>query len=554
MGAITTAVSQNGMKYFLSTPSMIDTIKNCLAGQTINHDKISNLNIPVGLTTSIVDMEINMYNGTTSSVSVVWDNSAFTQSDNGKFSLGFTASFDVKYEKWHEEGTRLKTTTSIPVKTPFDQDCKDQFHFHVDLEYHIDLVLSISDGNFVFQVKKVTQQDIEESDIHIPDDSEISGIEDTSFLKDIRDNINKHFVDEIDFSSAVKSALNPKLASIPNSGHLTDNIIFFFAPDQIAFPKDGDGNYYTQSSVSGQVTYKGQPYPGELPSVPPMPDNIPDKHVHLNVTDYVFNGLFWGFYNDGLLELEVVKSMLADPQELNTNYYRDTFPPIYKFAPNCDMTVDVAAIQAPAQQNQAAYEITDTTIQNLTGKVPDDVLKTLAADMEGLIYIDIDDFNSDLNTYLGADNFKLYGNLIDIQAQTIASVVRHSMSFDVYALMPDSGGNTQKTFMFECNVSQTDYLNDYVLGNQADVQTLKFYFNLHDANATLVKSNVPGLTTQYDFNMLWSFIIRPEMAKTIQKMGDNGVPLPSVKGFLFENATVDLFEGYTSIASDINIG
>ncbi|BBB92574.1 MAG TPA: hypothetical protein PKA28_03900 [Methylomusa anaerophila] len=550
MGAITAAVSQKGMKYFFAT-IMADTIKNCLAGQTISHENIPNTGKIVG--TYIENINIDMDNGATSNVSVASNDNAFIQSDSGKFTMSFLASFDVSFEKWHEKG-RYCVPSNPPDVVSFDDDCRDKFHFHVgNLEYKIDLSLSVSKGNFVIDVTKVTQGTIQESNIHIPDDSEIAGIEGNSCVPGrFLSGINTHFVAGIDFANNIKNALNTNLATIPNSGHLTDKIVFFFAPDQIAFPKDGDGNYYTQSSVSGQVTYNGAAYPGQIPSVPPQPDNVPGKHIHFNATDYVFNGLFWGFYNDGRIKLEVVKNMLADPQELNTSYYKDTYPAIFKFAPNCDMVVDVAAIQAPTQQNQTAYEITDTTIQNLTSKVPADVLKTLTDDMKGGIYIGIDNFNSDLNTYLGADNFKLYGSLIDIQSQTVASVVSHSMSFDVYALMPDTGGNVQKTFMFEANVSQTDYLNQYVLGVQGNAQTVQFYFNLHDANATVVKSNVPGL--QDDFNNFWLFVIRPEMAKTIQKMGDTGVALPFVKGFLFENATVNLFEGYTSIASDIKIG
>ncbi|MCX7749035.1 MAG: hypothetical protein N2645_19420 [Clostridia bacterium] len=553
MGAITAAVSQKGAKYFLSD-IMLDTIKNCLEQQVIDHEKIPNTGKIMG--TYVENITVDMYNGKTSNVNVSFDDSGFVQSDNGQFSLQFNSSFDVKFDRWHEKGRYTVPDKDDPQTINFDDDCHDQFHFSVDsLPYHVNLVLSINGGNFVINVTGVTKGNIHDKDIHIPSDSEIAGIEDNSCVSDrFLDGINKHFVEGIDFTVAIKDALNSKLAFIPNSGHLTPDIIFEFAPDQIAFPKDGSGNNFTQGSVSGRVSYKGGFYPGQMPDTPPQPQNIPDKHIHFNAQDYVFNGLFWAFYSEGDLKMEVVPSMLADPEEMNTSYYKDTYPAIYKFAPNCPMVVDVEAIAAPTQQNQTAYEVTDATIQNLSGKVPADILHTLETDMKGEIYISLEDFESDLNAFLGADNYKLYGNLIVGQSHSVASIVTHTMKFDAYAYKPDASGNPQKTFMFEANVSQTDYLNQYVLGVRNNAQTLQFYFQLHSASAVLVKSDVPGLTKQDDFNSFWTFVIRPEMAKTIQKMGDEGVALPFIKGYLFQNATVNLFQGYTSIATDVKIG
>jgi hypothetical protein len=221
-----------------------------------------------------------------------------------------------------------------------------------------------------------------------------------------------------------------------------------------------------------------------------------------------------------------------------------TLPLANQYAP-----VIEAAFAVSGSCNQV-YWVTPGTngaLTTLVDQIPADVYNDLTG-LANVVYLDQASFSSDVQNAIGADAGQ-YSAQIQRLAQVNGAIATH----DVLAVFNVIRAG-QTIPCFTVHFKETDFQQNFHLGNAGYNQTVKFDFQLinSETSASLVSSNIPGINAS-DFPTIWNYILQPVYALEMQKMAHTGVPLPFMAGlkFLFDQATVAIQPGYADIHADI---
>jgi LBP / BPI / CETP family, C-terminal domain len=226
-------------------------------------------------------------------------------------------------------------------------------------------------------------------------------------------------LESIDFQSPIQNLLQNVFGTIPASGRLTPDIVFGFnqGDSALAFP-DGQG---LTLGVTGDVTCKGEAYPGGTPPSLAVPDIPTASQVRFFASDYQFNELFWAFSADGLLSMTIRAGDLPDPGMLNTSYYQNSsLSPLYQKYPGLPMTVDVTPLAAPTVSFQPSYDLTfgdNGVLTTLESALPEGTYSQLRA-LDESVYLTKAACEAALQQALGPD-YAQYGAQIE-QASVVA--------------------------------------------------------------------------------------------------------------------------------------
>ena len=546
---ITIAMSPSGLKYFTKV-LLAQKISTTLSKLSPPDKKIDVGSITITPGSKFVGgcyaeaVTVHLSRGSMSSFTPQFE--SISQEDNGQFTLvlsvsGFKANYNWN-ETYHQEG----------YCGPYGND-----HPRVNVNYKYSVGFSKMIITVVFQFKfvnnvwdfdfiKVTHTSPAGSP-NIPSESIVN--KETyggCFNKTVSD-VTKKAVDTIDFSKTITDSIKPLFQSISSSGHLTPDIVFNFpmGPSGLTFPE----NKGLATGVTGNVSYKGKDYAGANPpqlALPPIPK---DYHLNYFASDYSFNSLIWAFFESGALVTAVNPSDLPDPGVLNTANYENTpLQALFNKYPDLPMTADIKALVAPAVNFETVYELTKDNLKDIESQIPLKVYTRLN-DMVGGVYLTEASFFTELINFIGQADADEYKTIIEGAARVNGAVVTHNNQAILNVL---KDGQTIPVITFD--VSQTDTLQELILGVSGTTQTLQFDFKIIVSLTTtkFISSTIPGITSG-NFTTIWNSALQPVFATEMEKIGQAGVPLPRIKGFdfLFEKATITLETGYANVLTDV---
>ncbi|MEU8780981.1 hypothetical protein [Streptomyces sp. NPDC048637] len=352
----------------------------------------------------------------------------------------------------------------------------------------------------------------------------------------------------VQFAKPVQAAINPMLASIPASGKLTDDITFNFAvgDSKLTFPGDNG----LTIGVTGEVTYKGTPYPGPQPTALPVPTPpADDHHLEVYVSDYTVSALHWAYWKAGKLDFTLTPKDMPDPDSLKVDTYL-TLVPALKPYKGCTMTAQVTPLALPHQdipQTYAfaqVYEFTAETEKILQQQLPSDVYNKLVKHLDGNAYTTENDLTADLSDLKIADQ---YYAAVKKATTVMGMVITQNLEFTLTI----EDDNEQPKIVFD--LLRTDILRDLKLGASGNAQTMQYTFHKVTFQATLKSSDVPHIDPTTFGTTVWPIVGEPHYDKVLEDLGSRGVALPIVQDFtfLFDQAVLSIQEHYVSVLADV---
>ena len=537
MQQLTAALSPQGIKNFVG-----EIITKLMAGSFTAPDQpdvVKDQGVPLGLCNMQVD-SISLSGGSVTSMAATLQD--VTQKSDGLFTVSLNASFDVAYAEWSESGSITcpsGSPHSRPVKDPFDLTLSG-FSFTIDsIDLSFDVQIAQSGGSFTASVSNAAESGVDVGAVKLPPDSNLHHPSLFGCINDRIDDAVKKAIAHVDFAKALQGELQTLLATIPNSGNIGHGIVYEFAPQTVTFPGDSG----IVGGVNGQVVANGVTYPVAPPADIPLPAIVPTLDFVANVGTFELDALLWAFYQAGALQVTVTSGMVPNAQYLNTAFYESILPALYDFAPDAPMEVQVAAAQPPTVNDAPLYMVTAQALAALAGKLPAAVLADLRP-LKDVPHPDIPSFNHAVTTQVGESNAQEYGPAILAASTEIGFYVDSTWNLTVNVM---KCGSAEEAFVMQ--VTKNDLLTNFALQAQGTVQTLTFVFNELATTETLTSSNVAGLKTD-TLKLIW-FIVDGLVDQMIQASGNKGVPLPFVRGFLFEDAVITLQAAYVTVGSNV---
>nr|MDQ5824921.1 hypothetical protein [Chloroflexota bacterium] len=271
MQAITVAIGPAGVTYFANELVAVDLIS------ALSQLKPPDRNIPIGRIdidySNAQDIRIRLNDGSLSNFSPTFQQVG--QGSGGQFAITLqAASFEAVYNweetyKWtfcYNAGGQVgilcdptknkdKSFTYKPSIGGLTVSVPTQFKFDATSQSW-QIAVGTSSGS-TSNVKS-----------NIPSDSILHEQDQECFSSHV-DDATAQSIASIDFSSAIQAVLPPMFKSIPESGHLTQDIVYDFGLGDSGLNFPGDNGLTV--GVTGSVTYKGTPYPGTPPASLPVP-------------------------------------------------------------------------------------------------------------------------------------------------------------------------------------------------------------------------------------------------------------------------------------------
>jgi hypothetical protein len=476
-----------------------------------------------------------------------------TQGQDGEFTVKMSAENLVVDYDWNESYDEQKCAWD---GRPGDKGCTDQGQHNNSYKYKLGIgtwsiviVFQFQYSAKGWQLSLVSANSTTDGlSPNIPPNSVVHRTgEDLCFKPAIVTN-TENALKNIDFSGAVKGALEQVFKTIPRSGQITPNIAFDFSmgPSGITFPNSGG----LATGVIGTTTWDGKVYQGTNPPQLKLPEVPATRHLAYYISDYSIDALFWAFFSAGLLKtLATEANTGGNSSPLNTRTFQSSPAHVfYDTYPNAPMTANIDALSAPTVAIQQVYEPTAQALNKCLPPLPSTILGKLQG-IEANIYVSEPAFFKDLVNYLGEADADTYKKVIETAALSIAAVVTYSNQVIMNVLWQ---GNTIPVLTFD--VSETDTLDAFVLAHSGTTQTLQFVPSVVPSltTAKFVSSPFPGINVD-GFPYIYNLALQKVFAEAATAVGKAGVALPRIQGFnfLFDNATINLEQGYASVLTDV---
>ena len=469
-GAVTVAISKKGITSFC-TNGLIDMINKQIEEVKVPDEGVFLEGFTSGL--GVYDLGVNVNTGKLSINNLA--TSAVNQIPGGMFSISIKGDLKLAYKNWHESYYYYVYNSGNTIKHYCDRDLNDFSLTIRDFKLEMTIQFSVADNNLKIEVIKCNSFiDPAKIDLIFPPQSFLQ-----SRMKCVKDAVKQKVVEivtKIDFGAMIKKIMDHLFEQIPNSGHLTDDIMYHFPVVGLQF----NNNNSMEAGITGQVTYKGQSYPGELPMLP-YPAVVEEKDMNFDIHEYEFNALLWSFYEAGDLHLRLTGDMTNDPKEFNTEYYHD-IPGLEWMAekyPNSPIVVYITALDSPT---------------------------------------------------------------VSLVPESLSTVI--NVECDLKAIH-----DGEETSLIKLIVNQTDDLKNLKIVTGKDIQKVTFKFVLNKFDATIESSIEPVDPTF--FKIMWKMIVEPYYANLMGKVGETGIPLPSMNIFSLGEPEIKLNNRYLSLSTNI---
>ncbi|MDQ5824923.1 MAG: hypothetical protein M3441_12065 [Chloroflexota bacterium] len=546
MQAITVAIGPTGIDYFARQLLVGDLLK--ALDSLKPPDRLMGVpSFPVhghGWSADYSNITINLSNGSLSNFSPVFQSIA--QQAGGKFLLNLLSSNFTTNYSWYETYHEVFCTSSDRGPICNDLNNKGTYSYSPSvgkLTTSVVLAFVYNAGTKGYDVNVLSSSgNAENISPNIPARSVIQNEDHGCFTSQVSDTTAKA-VSSIDFSGPLAQVIPPMLRSIPGSGHLTSDIVYDFGLGDSGLNFPGDSGL--QIGVTGNVTYKGTPYPGTPPTALPLPPVPTDHHLQTYVSDYELNALHWAYFQAGLLDTTVNPSDLPNPDVLKVKTYVTAIPAFKPYA-SYAMQAHIVPRQPPTITSQQVYIFSTTAKSLLQQQLPASVYQQITG-LEGNVYVSQADLESDL---AGAEVAQGYYATIEKATLAVGMVVAHDLQF---TLTIQNGAPPQQQPNLVFDLVRTDVLQDLGLGISGTAQTLQYAFTPVKYAATFVSTTVPGFDKRSFGDLIWPVVGEQGYDKTLQEMGKTGVPLPIMSGFqfLFNDAQLSIQQGYVSILAKV---
>jgi hypothetical protein len=545
MQAVSVAIAPAGVTYFaqqLLAQKLVSTLGNMRPP-----DKGFSLpdfsHWSGGTTSYYSNLWIDLSNGSVNGLSPLYQSIA--QQPGGKFVAALNGSnFTVNYN-WYERYHLQFCSSSSHGTNCYDSDPRASFGYGPgigNLASTVTLGFVFDSGSDSYQMKVLGTTGVATNvAANIPANSVVQQQESSCFTSHVSD-ATASAISSIDFGSAVAALFGPLLRSIPASGQLTPDIKYDFAVGDSGVSYPGDSGITI--GVTGQVTYKGQQYPGTPPKalpVPPVPTDT--HHLQVYVSDYELNALHWAYFQAGLLAVTIDAAQLPDPDVLKCKTYQGLIPAFKPYAAFA-MQAHVVPKQAPVAAFQLVYEFTDAVMNQLKTQLPANVYQQIIG-MGGNAYASVAALESDLAS---AGVPQTYYITIETATKRMGMVVTQDLEF---TLTIKNGQSPEPNLVFE--LKRTDILQDLGLGVAGSAQTLQYQFMRVAYEASFVSTTIPNFAKKDFGDTIWPIAGEPRYDEALAKMGKTGVPIPIMAGFqfLFQNAELSIQQGYVSILAQV---
>lgn len=287
-------------------------------------------------------------------------------------------------------------------------------------------------------------------------------------------------------------------------------------------------------------------------------------HLQMYVSDYTLNGLYWAFFMDNQLNLTINPGdpILPDPNILKVRTWTSYIRELLKYAA-LNMQITITPVKAPTVTFQTVYLFTEDIMNDLQKALP--AIYSSITGMQGNVYPNQTFLEQDLTNIYGVD--PQYFQQIEKIAETSGAAVFHDIQFNV-TIVGAPPINGQAPFM-EFTVNRYDVLENLGLavtdvvinGVTQKVQTLTFGFHA-GTNSVSVEFNQSNFLTQSEISNfgteIWPQGGEPAYDNALTFIGNNGTPLPIMKGFefVFEQAQLSIqvngqSDGFIGILSNV---
>ena len=497
---------------------------------------------------SYSNVHISLSSGTLAGFNPVFDSPK--QEKAGKYAMAFTApTFKINYPDWHEWYDEEQCV--LVNKNMFCTHGKRDDHFPYspgvnDLKMAFNLALSYDDKDHTYKFT-ATDPTITPGTVtaNIPGRSVVQNEDRGCFASHVSESTS-NMVSSMDFAGLIRDKCNGLLASIPASGHLTNDIVYEYAvgDSRLSFPSDTG----ITVGVTGLVTYKGKEYPGEKPAnlpVPPPPGDTDTHDVRIYLSSYEVNALHWAYQQAGLLTVTVHPEDIPDPQVLKVAKYVQQVPALKPYKTRA-MWATVAPVTAPLTTFQTVWIFNKTAMDALSKGLPASTYQNIKG-LAGNAYVDVKALNADLKDCGVTDGAEIA--TIVLATKSTGMAVAQDLEF---TLTIQDGSPTQPVIVF--TLERHDVLQKLGFGKSNQAQTLTYAFTKVDYKATYKSSTIPNFPASDFGDMIWPVVGEPAYDKVLQKMGAAGVPIPIMRGFhfLFDQAELSIQEDYLSILAQVD--
>ena len=354
MQALTIAISPSGVQ-FLAQQFIVPQLQNALKSLVPPSTSINVANITLyasssGATTVAENIVIALSGGSLSNFNPTF--SSITQGANGNFTIVLVASGVTVNYSWNEQ----YDTYLIYFTTTDEGHTNNTWAYSMgigSMTISVPITLAQQAETYTLTVGTVSVNPSGLSP-NIPKNSIVQQ-PGPCFTTSV-DSTTVQALEGIDFQTPVQNLLSNLFGTIPASGMLTSDIVFYFneGDTPLAFPS----NQGITLGVTGNTTWDGNAYSNGTPPSLAIPSVPTQNHVHFFAADYEFNELYWAFFKDGRLATTITGGQLPDPGVLNTSYYQNTaLAPLYQKYPNLQMTVGVVPLAAPTVTFQTVYQL-----------------------------------------------------------------------------------------------------------------------------------------------------------------------------------------------------
>lgn len=506
------------------------------------------------------NFKVNLTSGTTSGLDMAFGAVSQDTEGQGQFTLPFSSDpFTVNFTDWNES----YHDSGFAGYSGFDRDCPGDdgcpqtdfgaFSFTMGLSVTEMATISYAPGSNDWTITPGTPQATPTGvQLAVPAGSMLAKASVCSSQNPVADQVDDCIENAIDWESKVTTALQDAAATIPASGQLGDGVSLGFAlgTSGITYPTGGTGMSF---GATGLATFAQQSYAGPGPSValpvPPIPTSTDAVY---NVSDYVFNGLFWAYYTAGAILYTFTPDNLPDPTALKTDTYQGTnLAILYNRYGSTNMQAEVAATAPPSVSFQTIWTVTQDTIDTVSGLPQADVGFILDS-LAGNVYTDEGAFRQDVVSAIGASDTTQWFPAIATACSSIAAVCKLPMTLTIQVFNMDT-----KAFdtAFELAVVLDFSLANLSVGANQENTTQSLLYDIHlipptagEPAPVLLSSEFPSINAS-DVVQIWVPTLREEVINELSVFGLQGVPLPRVAQVSFPSGTeaIAISQGYVTV-------
>lgn len=419
----------------------------------------------------------------------------------------------------------------------------DMIHDTSTFTFHVTLKIDPASNTWQCSATSSSQDvqpDLEH--IKIPDGTYLPIHSNFPCIRDkVYSTVHDTIAEKANFAGTLQTVLTNYLNKIPTKAQIAGFISFDFAPTALTFFDKTDG---LAVGFNGTLSF-GEPVsldaePGD-PIVIPLPVPDPAHTVIIRLATHELQLVFFGLYGKKLFSRRFDASSVPNQSVFNTYIYKESAPPLYNWAPSASIILYLDAATLPKVLNiEDVWVVTEDALATagITPQTDSDAYRRLQSLVEGRgIYTTTTSLKSDLEYYLTANQFKLYGNKLITAARTQALPINAEATARVCIIAPD--GSEKEAFVVNRTSTflGTTFAVNTVTSTETGNHLITFDFAETSATDKSKKIDVPLLTESQAHTVLDTLM--GAVDHYVQNVGKAGLPIPTLEGFAINKASVN---------------